>query len=257
MRYGPPMAGAVVMLAVAWWLSAKVAHLTVKALERARVELTLSRFMGSVVRWGILVMAVLACLSVFGVQTTSFAAVIGASALALGLAFQGSLSNMAAGIMLLLFRPFRVGDVVTVNGYTGRVEEIELFSTKIDTADNRRIILPNSTVFGTTVENITHNPLRRVDIAVGVDYAADIDRTRQVLMDAASGVPSRLDNPAPAAVVLKLGASSVDWQVQIWCRRQDYQAVFESGVRAVKLALEQAGIAIPFPQVQIHMAAKP
>jgi len=222
-------------------------------MRRANVDETLTRFIAKILRWLILVIAGIMCLSAFGIETTSFAAVLGAAGLAVGLAFQGTLSNFSAGVMLLVFRPFKVGDAVTVGGTTGKVDAIDLVSTTLDTADNRRFVVPNSTVFGSTIENITFHDTRRVDINVGCDYSADIDRTREVLNEAALTVPGRIDDPEHQIVLSGLGASSVDWIVRVWCKTDDYWDVRDAGIRAVKQALDNAGIGIPYPQMDVHV----
>ena len=246
-------AGVVVLLLIAWLIAAWADGMVRGACDRARIDITLGKFFAKVARWAVLVMAVLACLGVFGVNTTSFAAVLAAAGFAVGMALQGSLSNFASGVMLLIFRPFKVGDVVCVSGQTGKVDEIGLFTTTLDTADNRRLILPNGSVFGTPIENITHHDTRRVAVAVGVSYEADIDQTRSVLHSAAMGVPDHLEDPPPQIALMELGASSVDWQVRIWCKSSDYWAVREATTRAVKLALDGAGIGIPYPQMDVHV----
>ena len=253
MQYATRVVGVVVLLFVAWIISGWVARIVRRSCDRAKIDLTLGKFFAKMAKWAILVMAVLACLGVFGVNTTSFAAVLAAVGLAVGLALQGSLSNFASGVMLLIFRPFKVGDVVTVNGVTGKVDEIELFTTTLDTPDNRRLILPNSAVFGTTIENMSHHDTRRVDVAVGVDYSADIDKTRSVLEAVAAAVPDRLVEPAPQIVLTGLGASSVDWTVRVWSRTSDYWAMKEAVTRQVKIELDNAGIGIPYPQMDVHL----
>ncbi len=254
-KYVPPVIGVALFLIAAYVVAAWVGRATRRALRKAKVEQTLCGFFGSLAKWALLVLALIACLGVFGVQTTSFAAVIGASALAIGLAFQGSLSNLAAGVMLLVFRPFKAGDFVSVGGQAGTIQEIGLFTTKMDTPDNRRIILPNGGVFGATIENITHHPTRRVDVSVRVAYDADLDRTREVLTQAAAAVPGRLEEPPPQIILLSLGDSSVDWQVRVWAETAEYWNVRDATTRSVKMALDQAGLAIPFPQVDVHMAS--
>ena len=198
---------------------------------------------------------IIACLQVFGVDTTSFAAVLGAASLAVGLACQGSLSNVAAGVMLMVFRPFKVGDFIKCNGESGVVQSIELFSTEIDTPDNRRIILPNGKVFGATIENVTFHDIRRVDVAVGTAYGADLDATRDVLLKAASGVEGLIDDPekVPAVVLAELGDSSINWSVRVWAKTTDYWPTRDAVTRACKLALDEAGISIPFPQMDVWM----
>lgn len=252
-EYATRVVGVLVLLLVAWVVAGWMGGLVRRSCERARIDLTLSKFFAKMVRWLILIMALLACLNLFGVNTTSFAAVLAAAGFAVGMALQGSLSNFSAGVMLLIFRPFKVGDVVSVAGQTGKVNEIALFTTTLDTPDNRRLILPNGSVFGSTIENITFHDTRRVAVDVGVDYTADIDRTRTVLQEAIAGVEGRLDDPASQVVLTGLGASSVDWQVRIWCNAADFWGVKEAATRAVKIALDQAGIGIPFPQMDVHV----
>jgi len=242
-----------VLMFLAWTVSSWASALVRSGLRRVKFDETLTKFVAKFVRWMILLLVALSCLSYFGVQTTSFAAVIGAAGLAIGLAFQGTLSNFAAGAMLLIFRPYKVGDVVNVAGHLGKVFEIELFTTSIDTFDNRRFIIPNSSIFGTVIENITYHPVRRVDVEVGASYAADIDQTRQVLERAIQSVPEFVRDPAPAVVLLGLGASSVDWSVRAWARRDDFGAAKQTLVRAVKVELDRVGIEIPFPQMDVHV----
>lgn len=246
---------ALILLTIAWMVSSWISSVIRVALTRVKFDQTLTLFIARLVRWGILLLVALGCLSYFGVETTSVAAVIGAAGLAIGLAFQGTLSNFAAGGMLLVFRPYKVGDVVNVAGLSGKVAEIELFSTAIDTFDNRRIIVPNSSIYGTTIENITFHAVRRVDVMVGVAYSAEIDRTRDVLNRAVASVELVLANPAADVVLNELGASSVNWRVSVWCRREVFGDTKQALIRAIKMHLDEAGIAIPFPQLDIHFDA--
>ena len=169
---------------------------------------TLGIFLSNLARWAILIMAVLAALGMFGIQTTSFAAVIGAAGIAIGLAFQGTLSNIASGVMLLIFRPFTVNDVIKAAGVTGKIIEIGLFTTSFDTADNRRIFVPNALIFGGTIENVTYHAKRRVEVSVGTDYSADLDEVRAVLERAIVSVEGVLDDPKSQVYLTELGASS-------------------------------------------------
>ncbi|MEN0110401.1 MAG: mechanosensitive ion channel domain-containing protein [Planctomycetota bacterium] len=239
----------IIALTIAGWVGAAVRS----SLSRMKFDPTLAKFFAKLARWGVLLLAGLACLGSFGVETTSFAAVLGAAGFAVGLALQGTLSNFAAGAMLLLFRPFKVGDVVNIAGQLGKVDEIELFTTAIDTFDNRRIILPNGEVFGSTIENITHHARRRVDVEVGAAYDADVDETRRVLEQAVRNTEGVLTDPEPGVVLTGLGASSVDWMVQGWAPTGDYLAVKQALLRSVKRALDGAGIGIPFPQMDVHI----
>lgn len=253
-NYGGRVVVALLVMLAGWIFAGWVGSITKKALTQAKIDETLSKFLCKLARWGILLLVILACLSVFGVETTSFAAVIGSAGIAIGLAFQGTLGNFASGIMLLMFRPFQVGDVVTVGGTTGKVNEIELFTTTLDTFDNRRFIIPNGAVFGATIENISFHPQRRADVAVGVGYSADIDRTREVLTQAAQNVPGALKDPEPAIVILDLGDSCVNWSVRVWANSDEFADIKQAVTRAVKLALDEADIEIPFPQMDVHIA---
>jgi small conductance mechanosensitive channel len=251
--YATRLGGALIFLVGAWSVAGWSRRAVQGGLTKADFDPTLTLFFGSVVRWAILVMAFLACLGMFGIQTTSFAAVIGAAGLAIGLAFQGALSNVASGMMLLIFRPFTIGDVVAAGGVTGTVAEIQLFTTTFDTADNRRIIVPNALIFGDTIENVTHHDTRRVSVDVGTDYGADLDHVRTVLEATLPGIPGVLADPAPQVFLSALGASSIDWQVRVWCATGDFWGVHQATVRATKQALDGAGVGIPFPQMDVHL----
>ena len=211
-----------ILLFLAWTISAWLSSFVARGLRRVKFDETLTRFISKLVRWVILLLVGLMCLSYFGVETTSFAAVIGAAGLAIGLAFQGTLSNFAAGAMLLIFRPYKVGDVVNVAGSLGKVYEIALFTTAIDTFDNRRFIIPNSQISDAVIENITYHSVRRIEIAVGTAYDADIDATREALEKASNSVDLCVSDPEPAVVLTGLGASSVDWSVRAWATNDSF-----------------------------------
>jgi small conductance mechanosensitive channel len=251
--WGIRVVGVLVALFVAWILAGWARRAILRTLEKRSFDATLTKFFANLVKWAILAGAVIGCLGVFGIQTASFAAVIGAMGLAVGLAFQGTLSNFAAGVMLLVFRPFKVGDVVNTAGFIGTVNEVELFTTDLTTFDNRRIIVPNSSIFGSVIENLTHNETRRVDVPVGVDYAADVDETRKVLEAMIPSIPGVLEEPAPQIFLKELGASSVDWVVRVWCKTDDFWDVYQATIRASKMALDEASLGIPFPQMDIHL----
>ncbi|MCC6908441.1 MAG: mechanosensitive ion channel [Phycisphaerales bacterium] len=252
-EYALPVLGAIVVLIAALVISAWARRATEAALVRARLEVTLARFFGTMVRWAIMILGIVTCLTLFGFDMTSVAAVLGAAGIAIGLAMQGSLSNLASGVMLLVFRLFRVGDVVKIGGETGIVFAIDLFVTTIDTFDNRRIFIPNGQVFGNTIENITYHPIRRVDVSVGVSYEADQDATRAALMEAATSVSIRSLEKEPTVVVMDYGDSSVNWQVRIWAERTNFLDVRQATIRAIRKSLDAAGIEIPFPQMDVHL----
>lgn len=244
----------VLLVLMAGWVAAGIFSRGVRiSLEKAKMEETLTLFFTQSARWFVLVMTGLSVLSLFGVETTSLAAVIGAGSLAIGLAWQGALSNFAAGVMLLVFRPYRVGDMVHVNGTLGKVKGLELFTTTMDTMDNRRFIVPNASIFGATIENLSHHQQRRVEIAVGVSYRADIDHTRVVLREAVASVAGVLADPEPVIYLLELGNSTVNWSVRAWVPTKDFWPIRDQLTRAVKIHLDAAGIQIAFPQMHVHL----
>lgn len=253
-QYGTKLLGAVILLVVVLMVSGWVRSLVSKSLKRIEFDDTLSKFISSLSRWVVLLLGIVACLGIFGVDTTSVAGVLAGASLAIGLAFQGSLSNIAAGVMLLTFRPFKVGQVITVAGHTGGVDEISLFTTTMNTPDNKHIIIPNGQVFGATITNLSHNDIRRVDVNIGVDYSADIDRTREVLVKAAEATKSRADGEPVSAFLAEYAGSSVNWQVRVMAENAKYWDVHQEVMRAVKYALDKEGIDIPFDQIVVHRA---
>lgn len=251
--YAISVIGVLVLLLVAWVVAGWVRRSTHRSLERAGLDLTLTRFFANFARYTVLTVAVIACLGVFGVDTTSFAAVLAAAGFAVGLAFQNTLSNFSAGIMLLVFRPFKAGDMVEVADVRGRVREIELFTTLVDTPDNRRMTIPNSEVFGNVIENETHHETRRVEVLVDTDYAADLAEARRVLEEVAVRQHQEIEDREPQVYLDELGASSISWKVRVWCRTDDRLAVREQLTEGVKNALDAAGIGIPYPQMDVHL----
>lgn len=248
----PKIVGALLLLFVSWmvakWLGSRVSRTV-----GLRLDKTIANFLGSMVKYGILSMALLGCLRIFGIETTSFVALIGAAGLAIGLALQGTLTNFSSGVMLLLFRPFKVGDVISAGGITAKVAEIGMFTTDLDTADNRRFIVPNGDIYGASIENVTFHPTRRVDVSVGTEYSANIGETRTILLKAVSSLEGVLADPAPVAMLTELGGSSIDWSVRVWANTADYWAVREKVTQSIKDTLDEAGIGIPFPQMDVHL----
>jgi len=253
--YGPRILGAMIFIVLAWIVSSWLSRLVLKGLVRAKVDVTLAKFLSNIVRWAIIAVAVVAGLGIFGVQTASFAAVIGSAGLAIGLAMQGSLSNLAAGVMLLLFRPFSVGDVVNVAGQSGKVDEIELFSTHLDTPDNRRIIIPNSQVFGSIIENQSHHQTRAAVVNVTIDGSFDLEVTRATLLASARAVTDRLETPAPGVGLVRLNGAGVDWTVSVWCKQGDFGTAQQALAQSVKAALDAAGITGRTPAMLLKLPA--
>lgn len=251
--YGMPLLWAIIILIVAY-LAAGIANRSVrKSMAKAKVDETLARFFGKLAKYTVLILGAIVAMGKLGIEITAFAAILAAAGFAVGMALSGTLGHFASGVMLLIFRPFKVGDVVNAGGVTGKVYEIELFTTALDTPDNRRIIVPNGGIYGSTIENISHHDTRRVDVGVGVDYSADLDKTREILDNAAKSVQGILSDPAHAIVLGDLGDSAVGWTVRVWCNAADYWGIKEATTRAVKKHLDDAGIGIPFPQMDVHM----
>jgi small conductance mechanosensitive channel len=241
----------------AWLLSRWISGVIRRRAERStRLDPTLTIFFSNVVRWAILAFAIVAALGIFGIETTSFAALIAAVGLAVSLGFQGTLGHLAAGVMLLVFRPFKVGDAVKIGGNSGTVREIDLFATVIDTSDNRRLIVPNGSVFGNTIENISHNTERRIDVVVGTAYGADLERTRAILLAAAAALPQRIADRDPDVALDELAASSVNWSIRVWVASTEVRDGKDHLLAGCKRALDEAAIGIPFPQIEVHMAAR-
>ncbi|MSR44320.1 MAG: mechanosensitive ion channel family protein [Phycisphaerales bacterium] len=246
--YGGRMVGVLAVVAVAFLASKWLGQLIRSSCDRGGVDATLAHFCSKLVHWTILLIAGILILNQCGVDTASFAVVLGTVGLAIGLAFQSTLSNFAAGVMLMVFRPYKIGDAITVAGQSGVVDEIDLFSTTLDTADRRRIFVPNSSIFGSVITNTSTHAIRRADVNVRVDYRADIDATRSALMGAAIATAGRVADD-PDIGLMELGAQGVEWQARVWCKNSDYLAVRQALVREVKSALDRAGIGIAAPWI--------
>jgi small conductance mechanosensitive channel len=216
------------------------------------MDATLVRFFGSLIRYAIMGFVIIAALQRFGVEATSLVAVFGAAGLAIGLALQGTLSNVAAGVMLLMFRPFKIGDFVDIGGQAGTVKEVGLFTTELATGDNVKIIMPNGQIWGSAIKNFSANPTRRVDLVMSIDYSDNID-TAMATLNRVIGEESRaLTDPESTVAVAELGASSVDILVRVWVNAADYWGVRWDLTKKMKEQLEADGISIPFPQQVVH-----
>ncbi len=258
-KYVLPL-GLAILILVGTFIAAKVvSRMAGNAIRRAKVDETLSRFFAKLVFYAVVVFGVLAAMNTVGLQVTGFAAILASVGFAIGMAMSGTLANFAAGVMLLIFRPFRVGDVISAAGVTAKVNAIELFTTTFDTFDNRRFIVPNAKIFDDVIENITHHGQRRVDVNVGVEYSADLDKTREVLSAAAESLKDKMiegEGRGFQVYLLDLGDSSVNWVVRFWTNAADFWPVKEQLTRAVKMHLDEAGLGIPFPQMDVHLDGK-
>lgn len=243
---------AVLILIVGIFIANRVYHLICRTGERYEaLDDTLFRFLGSVGRYTVLAFVAIAVLNRFGVQTASIVALLGAAGLAVGLALQGTLSNLAAGVMLLVFRPYRVSDFIDAAGRFGKVTEIDLFTTILQTFDNQQIIIPNSQIWGAQIINHSHYDIRGVDMNFGVAYAESTDAAREVIESVLASHPKILKDPAPFVEVETLNDSSVDFIVRPFCQGDDYFDVLYSVPELVKKALDEKGIEIPFPHRKI------
>lgn len=252
--YGLDVLGAITILIVGWIVAGWAHRGTRRALDRVDwMDGTIRPILATLVRYLVIAITVIAVLNQFGVATTSIIAVLGAAGLAVGLALQGTLSNVAAGVMLLFLRPFRIGDYVVVGGNGGTVKEVGLFSTELATADNVYVSVPNSAVFGGVITNYSRHDRRRLDIAVGVSYAADLNLALQVLRDTLERDGRALAEPAPQAMVMELGDSAITVNLRFWLKASDYWDCKFALTKAVKEALDASGIEIPFPQQVVHV----
>ena len=244
---------ALLIYLVGKWVARKLTKLVRKLMQRAEVDETLISFLSNIVYAILLAAVVLAALDSLGVPVTSLLAVLGAAGLAVGLALKDSLGNFAAGVMLVLFRPFRKGDFVEAGGVAGTVDDVRIFSTVLTTPDNKQITIPNGQIGAGSITNFSAREQRRVDLVFGVSYADDLKVARRVLTELCANHPLVLDDPATSIFVLNLGESSVDFAVRPWARTGDYWTVYGDLLEQGKVALEAAGCSIPYPQRDVHL----
>ena len=250
---GPSVLAAIVIFVVGRWIAKIITKLVARVASKAKVDPILVKFMGSVTYAVLLMLVVISALGKLGINTTSFVAIVGAAGLAIGFAFQGTLGNLASGVMLILFRPFKTGDYIEAGGTAGTVEEVQIFATILRTPDNKRIIIPNGTVVGGNITNYSANPTRRVDLVFGIGYGDDLRKAKSVLETIVKEHPQVLADPAPTIAVSELADSSVNFVVRPWVNTADYWTVYFDITETVKLRLDQEGISIPFPQRDVHL----
>ncbi len=244
---------AIIILVVGLWLAKTVSGLFRKTLEKRGVEPVLIGFLGNLVRGLLIIFVVIAALGQVNIETAQFAAVLAAMGLAIGLALQGSLSNFAAGTLLILFKPFKTGDFIDGGGATGIVMEIGLLMTILKTPDNKKILVPNSQLLSDKLTNFTAHESRRMDLTVGVDYSSDIHKTRDVLMEVLTSHEKVLKDPAPVVALANFGDSSLDFWVRPWVPTAEYWDIYFELHTAIKDKLDEASITIPFPQHDVHL----
>lgn len=253
--YALPLLWAVVILVVGRIVARSISNAVARAMVKAKTEETLVKFTKNMLFVAMMVFVVIAAISKMGVETTSFAAVVAAAGLAIGLSLQGTLSNFAAGVLLIIFRPFKVGDFVDVGGIAGIVEEIQIFSTQMRSGDNKQIIVPNGQIMGTTITNFSSKPTRRIDLVIGVSYSDNLQKVKAVLQEILDKDVRILPEPAPTIAVLALGESSVDFAVRPWVMNGDYWPVLFDLQEIIKTRFDEEGISIPFPQRDIHIVS--
>jgi small conductance mechanosensitive channel len=251
--FGLRLIAALAIFVIGRWVARWLSRLLEKGMQKAGTDQTLVVFLRNIVYVGLMVFVILAAIGQLGVQTTSFLAVLGAAGLAVGLALQGSLANFAAGVLIIIFRPFKVGDYIEAGGVAGVVKAISIFTTTLQTPDNKVVIVPNAQVNSGTITNYSANDTRRVDMVFGVGYGDDLDKVRSVIEQVLAADERVLKDPAPLIAVSELADSSVNFNVRPWVNASDYWGVYFDTHEQIKKRFDQEGISIPFPQQDVHI----
>lgn len=253
MEYGPKLLLAIITLLIGLWIIKKLVKVVEKGMTKGKTDATLAPFVISLVSWILKILLFLSVASMVGIETTSFIAIFSAATLAIGLALQGSLSNFAGGVILLIFKPYKAGDLIEAQGHLGVVKEIQIFNTILLNPQNKTIIVPNGAVAGNSITNFTTDGKLRVDLSAGISYDSNIKDAKDVIMKVLVNHPKVLKDPAPFVGVSELADSSVNFAVRPWANVDDYWDVYFDINEQVKNALDEAGITIPFPQMDVHM----
>ncbi|HHH43276.1 MAG TPA: mechanosensitive ion channel [Gammaproteobacteria bacterium] len=244
---------ALAIFIVGRWIARWLTNMVRKLMTRASLDDMLINFLGNLVYTVLILVVVMATLDQLGIETTSLLAVFGAAGLAIGLALKDSLSNFSSGVMIILFRPFKVGDFIEAGGATGVVEEVRMFATIMRTGDNRQIIIPNGQIYGGTITNYSAKPTRRIDLVFGIGYGDDIAKAKKIIDDIMQQDERILSDPAPGIALGELADSSVNFNVRPWVKNEDYWPVRADLLEKVKLAFDANGISIPYPQQDVYM----
>ncbi|MBC3846148.1 mechanosensitive ion channel [Winogradskyella echinorum] len=245
--FGPKIIAAILIWIIGNWIIKMVLKGIRKAMTKANYDESLKKFLLNLITWVFKIVLILVVLGTVGIETTSFAAILAAAGLAVGLALQGSLGNFAGGVLIMIFKPFKIGDLIEAQGEVGIVKEIEIFTTKITGLSNREIIIPNGALSNGNIINYTTEGTRRVDLVFGVGYDSDIKKTKEVFSQVLASNPKVLKDPAPTIAVSELADSSINFVVRPWCTAEDYWNVYFGVTEDVKEALDAAGIEIPYP----------
>jgi small conductance mechanosensitive channel len=254
--FGPKVLGAIIIWIIGSWVIKKLIKGAGKVMTKGNYDESLQKFLSNLLSWVFKIILIVVVLGTVGVETTSFAAILAAAGLAIGLALQGSLANFAGGVLIMIFKPFKIGDLIEAQGEIGVIKEIEIFTTKLIGLSNKEIIIPNGSLSNGNIVNYTTEGTRRVDLTFGVGYDSDIKKTKDVLMHVLTSHPKVIKEPAPTVNVSELADSSINFAVRPWCTADDYWDVYFGITENVKEALDAAGIEIPYPhQVEIHKDA--
>ena len=251
--YAPKVVLAILVLIVGFWVVNRITAMATREMAKHDVDTSLQAFFKSLIGIGLKILLILSILGIVGVQTTSFIAVLGAAGLAVGLALQGSLANFAAGVLVLFFKPYRVDDLVQLDGHIGVVQSIQIFNTILLTPDNRRVIIPNAVATSGSMVNFNAPGIRRVDMSFGIGYSDDIDKARAVIEKVNASCPYLLKDKETMIVVSELGDSSVNFAVRPWCNSADYWNTFFYFHENIKKSFDREGVSIPFPQLDVHL----
>ena len=248
---------AIAIYVIGRWIVKLIVNAVRRVMTRANVDESLADFGGNIISAALTIVVIIAALEQLGVDTTSVLAVFAAAGLAVGLALKDSLSNFSAGVMLILFKPFKIGDVITAAGSTGVVESIRIFNTLMRTGDNQEITIPNSHIYGGSIINITTRETRRIDLVIGIGYDDNIGKAKEIIDAIISKHELILEDPAPTIMVLELGESSIDIAVRPWVKTGDYWAVRADLLQTIKESFDEQGISIPYPQRDLHVIDMP
>lgn len=254
--YAPKLLLALVVLLVGYRVIKMLERMLRRGAERSKMDPALQLFSVNLLRWTLKVLLFIAVADMIGVKTTSFVAIVGAAGLAVGLALQGTLANFAGGVLLMVFKPYKVGDLVESQGVLGNVKEIQIFNTILTTPENKTAVMPNGAIMNNHLINFTTEGKIRVDLKVGISYKADLQAARKAMLEVMEKDPKVLASPSPLVAVAELADSSVVLAVRPWCDPADYWEVYFSTLENCKIALDSAGVSIPFPQVDVHMIQK-
>ena len=252
-EYGIKILGALAVLLIGFWVAKQVKKVIIKLMQKSSVDSTLISFVASLSYVVMQVFVIVAALEKLNIKTTSFVAILGAAGLAVGLALQGSLANFAAGVLMIIFKPFRVDDVVEAGGVLGTVREIGIFTTHVDTLDNKKTIVPNSKIMADNIVNFVANDTRRVDIVAGISYSDDIDKARASIEEVFGEFKEILSDPKPEILVSAMADSSVNFAVRPWCKPEDYWTIYFGVIEGIKKKFDADDITIPFPQRDVHL----